>query len=131
MYLCIYIHMHNVEWRPVNPETAQVCNGYWFFNSNGDNVYAYKPSDGRTPTGGSTSGSAISQEDAIISATWCAEQMKNSFQCSQQFIGVAHHNGHCWCAHKGGDCSNNPAIVAILQGGGHFFEAQVAGQLPY
>ena len=104
-----------------------MCSGKWFVNSGGRHIYAYKPSDGKTPSGGLTVGGAISQADASISVAWCAAQMKDTAECSQEFIGVAHNNGHCWCAKKGGNCEIGD-IANYLIAGGHFFQFTSSGQ---
>ena len=113
-----------------HPAATEMCSGKWFFNSDGQGLYARKPVDGKTPTGGVTPGDPISQADAMISVAWCADQMKDDKECSQQFIGVSHSNGHCWCAKKGGVCKNNYDIAHYLLHGGHFFELRNPRKTP-
>ena len=116
------------EWRLAHPKASGMCSGNWFFNNTlSKQRYAYKPLDGKTPTGGHTAGVAISQEDASISVAWCADQMKDDKECSQQFVGVANNNGHCWCAKKGGDCTHNDGLKTYILTGGHFFELRLPG----
>ena len=118
-----------------HPAATEMCSGKWFFNSDGQGLYARKPVDGKTPTGGVTPGDAISQADAMISVAWCADQMKDDNECSQQFIGVSHNNGHCWCAKKGGCTVGDRNIINVaddnlknyIMAGGHFFQFQPPG----
>ena len=116
------------QWVLAHPAVEKMCSGKWFSNADGQAMMAYKPLGGKTPNGGTQLGVAISQADASISVAWCAEQMKDDTACSLQFVGVAHNNGHCWCAKEGGDCKSNFEINKYFLAGGHFFKLQTPGE---
>ena len=107
-----------------------MCNGCWFGDGNcggsSTTAYALAPvggyADGRTGSPGST----ITREEARISVDYCAEKMMDSPECSTEFIGVAHTNGHCWCAKKGGACNVGTDIHDLGDTSkGYFFQRKL------
>ena len=100
-----------------------MCDGCWLGSTGcvgAPNAYALVPVHGQS-NGTQMPGVAISKEDARISATYCADQMKNESDCSKQFIGVSMKGGQCWCAKQNDKCEN---FVSFTGFAGHFFKLQ-------
>ena len=100
-----------------------MCDGCWLGSADCAGVekaYALSPVNGQA-NGMRMPGVAISKEDARISATYCADQMKNEPDCSKQFIGVSMKGGQCWCAKQNDKCDN---FVSFTSFAGHFFKLQ-------
>ena len=100
-----------------------MCDGCWLGSTgcvDAANAYTLSPAHGQS-NGMRMPGVAIGKEDAHISATYCADQMKNEPDCSKQFIGVSMKGGQCWCAKQSDKCEN---FVSFTSFAGHFFKLQ-------
>ena len=111
-------------WKVTEPATHSMCDGCWFGTSGcvgSTTAYALAPTNGASRGRTGNAGSKIDVEEARISATYCAEQMKSFSECSKEFIGLADTNGHCWCAKAGTDCVSNAGNLNLL----HFFQSKL------